>query len=624
MARGEFTGAQHDPVAARLLRRIKGDVGGPDDVVERPERARLGHAEAGRERRDATGLQPRGEAVAQAVEHDDRLGAGTAWQQQDELLAAPAGDLVADPGRVRHHVGEQLQCGVAHLVAVAVVQHLEQVEIAHRQRERHVLAELAARFEVEPPTVLQTRERVRHRLGLGRAHRADHAEPGGALPGQGAQAGELVVSPRATSAPGGVQDAEHRAVEHHGHAGGRYRALGPAAQLRAGIERLARVERHRPAVLDRHAAVRVIDRAARRCSPQAVGGVLELLVAVARREELDGHGRHDLRHRPGDDRQRVRLLVGHLERAVEATLQLLTTRLLAHDQLAVTQVPEHRVERRGEPAGLVVPADRHLAGKIAVRRPFSRLLNTRQRVADRSGDREAQQRHEHDGDEGADQGGLLARAHRRADVGGRARGRHPGLDREVGRIRRDVLEGEALRPERELACPRSVVVGNRLPDELVDRAERLDAGLDPRRQAALGGVGGRRAQRAQRFVERTDGIGVGGPFAGEAGDAFGPSTLALGGHRPRGAAVYDVGQLGGTHLGRGRSKVIGRTDLGNADVDRLVARTLHTPHRHELQTEAHEEEHGDRAEAEEQLAADRHVAQEPSPDAPFDGGCALS
>ena len=76
------------------------------------------------------------EALADALEHLDGLVAVEVGHDDDELLAAPAGDHVVVAEDVLRDLGEHAQRPVAGLVAVGVVELLEVVEVGDRERER--------------------------------------------------------------------------------------------------------------------------------------------------------------------------------------------------------------------------------------------------------------------------------------------------------------------------------------------------------------------------------------------------------------------------------------------------------------------------------------------------------
>ena len=90
-------------------------------VTAHPDRAALAHLPP----------QPLGDL--------DRVGAGGAGQDDEDLLAADPVDRVAGAQRGPHRVGDVLQDGVAGGVAELVVDPLEVVEVAEQQRVREAL-----------------------------------------------------------------------------------------------------------------------------------------------------------------------------------------------------------------------------------------------------------------------------------------------------------------------------------------------------------------------------------------------------------------------------------------------------------------------------------------------------
>ena len=101
----------------------------------------------------------------------DRIVAGGAVEDDEELLAAVAGDEVGGPEAAGEEPGERPQDGVAGDVAVAVVQVAEVVQVEQDRRHRPALLRLLARAEgahpgervVEEPAVVELGERVADR-----------------------------------------------------------------------------------------------------------------------------------------------------------------------------------------------------------------------------------------------------------------------------------------------------------------------------------------------------------------------------------------------------------------------------------------------------------------------------
>ena len=81
--------------------------------------------------------------LAQPLDHGLGVGRRGVRQQDEELLAAPAGQLVGLAQAAAHGAGEVLQHAVAHLVAELVVDALEVVQVQQRQAQRAGLAALA-------------------------------------------------------------------------------------------------------------------------------------------------------------------------------------------------------------------------------------------------------------------------------------------------------------------------------------------------------------------------------------------------------------------------------------------------------------------------------------------------
>ena len=122
-----------DSVAALSLRAEQGDVGGPAQVFQRIPVAAVCHPEARGERRHAARGQRENQLFLYAAQRaggriDRKVGEG-----DDELFAAVAAHQVIGADRGPQGAGEQPQGPVAGVVSMGVVEHLEMVEVAHRE-----------------------------------------------------------------------------------------------------------------------------------------------------------------------------------------------------------------------------------------------------------------------------------------------------------------------------------------------------------------------------------------------------------------------------------------------------------------------------------------------------------
>ena len=84
--------------------------------------------------------------------------------------------------------------------------------------------------------------------------------------------------------------------------------------------------------------------------------------------------------------ERGRLVVGHLERAVDAALRLLAVMVGQQHRFTGLQLGEHAVERTRQATGLVVAVHVGLGVEVALGRTFRRQLHALQRITDETGD----------------------------------------------------------------------------------------------------------------------------------------------------------------------------------------------------------------------------------------------
>ena len=172
-------------------------------------------------------------------------------------------------------LGEHAQGAVAGLVAVRVVQLLEVVEVGGGDRKRPLRLDQVAQPLLERPPVVEPGEAVGRRLELGLLEGTDGADARARLRGERGQLRDLVGSGGWPPRPVACRTPSARPMKPDRNADGRARPAGPVAQLRAGVERLARLEHDRVAAPDGDAGKRRVHRAAR--APDRVGrGLLEV------------------------------------------------------------------------------------------------------------------------------------------------------------------------------------------------------------------------------------------------------------------------------------------------------------------------------------------------------------
>src|SRR4051812_8481764 len=111
-----------------------------EHLVERGAVAQVGDPERRGEHRRAALVDGERQLLAQALERGDGRVARAVGEHEEELLAAVAGGDVTGAQRRLQRRGEQAQGAVAGVVAVGVVEQLEVVEVAQRDREGALLA----------------------------------------------------------------------------------------------------------------------------------------------------------------------------------------------------------------------------------------------------------------------------------------------------------------------------------------------------------------------------------------------------------------------------------------------------------------------------------------------------
>jgi len=120
-----------------------------------------------------------------------------------------------------------------------------------------------------------------------------------------------------------MQDADGVPKDGHRHTGGRDIPGWAVPQVRAAIELLAGSEHRGLATAHRSTAVGRGDGAAGATARRMIGHLVKMSAARVGQQELAGVVAADHGQRAGDDGQRVGLVVGELEGAVQAGLEVL-------------------------------------------------------------------------------------------------------------------------------------------------------------------------------------------------------------------------------------------------------------------------------------------------------------
>jgi len=165
--------AAENPVLACPLGQVHGLVRPANGIAPRLVGTHLRHAGAeGNQHFLAAGqVNCLGQLALQAGDHLDPFGQRGVGHQDDEFLATVAGQGIARPDVAARHVGQVHQCAVTRIVAEAVIQQFEIVDIEQTDRQRGVLAPHAGDFAdqcfVQPLAVEGIGQRVMAGQGAG-------------------------------------------------------------------------------------------------------------------------------------------------------------------------------------------------------------------------------------------------------------------------------------------------------------------------------------------------------------------------------------------------------------------------------------------------------------------------
>ncbi|HEY3833337.1 MAG TPA: hypothetical protein VGO03_13655 [Acidimicrobiia bacterium] len=322
-----MTCAFGDTVAAAAFRLEKRLIGARDDIVEFVVTNGAAHAERDRERWHCAGVECEREAFADAFAHCDGVIVAAMRQDDDEFLAAVAGDQIVWADGVTQHSGEEAERSVAGGVPMHVIELLEVVEVGVGDCERGVGRAQLAYLILQAAAVEQTCERVRARSHFRFVERAHHSDTLRCAPRDELEIPVLTLGRRLIGGCRRVHHAKRATGDPERHARGGARTGGTVLEVRAGIEELAGTERHRLAA-DRRWAV---ERRSHIATAQCISGVVRCLersreVRVARvsdkdidvqaRDAFAGGVVHHAPHR--------RLGMGHVERNLQAQLEFAT------------------------------------------------------------------------------------------------------------------------------------------------------------------------------------------------------------------------------------------------------------------------------------------------------------